>query len=406
MIGAMLQDWGGLMDRHGKLIGPAALLLLVLAGFSSPLGADMVYRFEPTLELSLVHDGGVFYSDSAEESADELAILRAQLPLVGRSERSTMRLAYTPEAQFYSTYTDLNRVNHQVDLDFDRTFSPRNSWAFGGVYLDTSDSSSERLEGDLVTSRINRQLLGANTTVTIGASERVDLSFSYDLRDLEYDDSAIVGHTVHAAGLAAERHTGLRSSVALEYRFQFFQYTEQDDASTHNLLVRYTVRPSEPASLILTGGYFFQQNHAEGDGGTAAADEGGFIGGLEWTYRGSRLVYAAGLNRGIDASGGIGGSVLSTALRLSVSGRISRKVSIALSAHGQRNEPTFDSQIGAVDILRSSLRIDYELNRYLGLRSFADYVYQQADDVALAPDFSYPRIGLGLIVMRPSRGDS
>lgn len=376
------------------------VVLVVLTGMvSRPLGAEMVWRFDPSLEISLAHDGNVFSSTSEEELSDQLAILRPVLPLIGESERTVLTLLYAPEAAFYSTYSDLNRLDHRAEVGLTRSFSQRSNWEVGGAWLDTSDPHSELLEDDIVVARSDRQMLTANTGFTVGVSSRVDLSFRYDFRDLEYDDPDIAGYTSQLAGATAGFITGARSDIDLDYAYQYSRYPGRGVDGIHNLLARYTVRPSEPTTLTLAGGVFFQDYRSEETGGEDPVDENdsGFIGSIEWSRQGWRIGFNAGLSREVRPGGGIGQSVLSHALRLSVSSEIGRRASMNLSANLQRNEPLLDDQNGDLDLLRSSLDIDYDLNRYLGLRFFVDYIYQQWE-VEIRRDLSYPRIGLSLII--------
>jgi hypothetical protein len=126
------------------------VLILLLGVVSLPLSAEMIYRFEPSLEIALAHDGYVYSSTFEEELSDQLAILRPVLPLIAESERSMLTLLYAPEAAFYSTYDDLNRLNHLADVAFTRTFSQRSSWEIGGGWLNTSDPHNELLVDDVV----------------------------------------------------------------------------------------------------------------------------------------------------------------------------------------------------------------------------------------------------------------
>jgi hypothetical protein len=377
-----------------------AALVGLVGLVSLPLSAEMIYRFEPSLEIALAHDGNVLNATAEDTSSDELALLRAVLPLLGESERTTWSLAYTPEAEFYRTYSDLDRLNHRAELDFSRTVSQRSSWEFGGAYLDTSDPHNELLEEDIITTRSDQQLLSASTAYSVGVSRKVDLSFRYDFRDLEYDDSEIPGHTTHAAGVSAELITGPRTAAALDYVYQYFLYPGSGDYGTQNLLVRYDVRPSEQTTLSLAGGMFLQDYRAEdtgvGDDPSGTSDTG-FVGSIEWGRQGQRFALQAGLDRRVRASGGIGQSVLAHSLRLSVSGALSRNTTISLSGLLQRNEPSISTDEGNVDIVRSSVNFDYSVARHVGLRFFADYIYQQWD-IETRGDLNYPRVGLSVVL--------
>ncbi len=189
-----------------SLVIPA---LVVLAGLVSlPLRAEMVYRFEPSLELALIHDGNVFNSCFRGATFGPTGPSCGPiLPLLGESERTTWSLTYAPEAEFYRTYSDLDRLNHRAGLAFNRTISQRSSWEVGGDYLDTSDPHNELLENDIVITRSSQQVLSANTVYSVGVSRRVDLSFRYDYRDLEYEDSSIAGiHQPHGRNIGRSDH--------------------------------------------------------------------------------------------------------------------------------------------------------------------------------------------------------
>jgi len=376
----------------------SALILLGLV--SPPLGAEMVYRFEPSLEIALAHDGYVYSPVAEEELSDELALLRAVLPLIGESERSELSLLYAPEAAFYSTYDDLNRLDHRAEVGFTRSFNPRSDWEIGGGWLYTSDPHNELLEGDIIVPQSDRQVLTANTGFTVGVSSRMDLSFQYDFRDLEYDEADIVGYTSHLAGIEASYSAGARSDIAFDYFYQHFTYEDQEDFGTHNLLPRYIVRPSAEITLELAGGVYYHQQYS-GSGTiedpTVDRNDVGFIGGVLINREGRRLDFEAGLDRQVSATGGINQSVLAHSARLRLSSEIGRRFLLALSGLARRNEPILNDQTGDLDLFRAGLDLDYRMTSHLDGRLYFDYIFQRWEDPSLL-DLDYPRIGLSLII--------
>jgi hypothetical protein len=366
----------------------------------------MIYRFEPSLELVLMHDGNVFGQNSDLRLSDQLALLRPVLPLVGESERTVWNLSYSPEAEFYRTYSELNRLNHRAEMTLNRTISSRSEWALGGAYLDTADTYSDLLEEEIITTRTDRQLLLANTQYSVGVTRRLDLTFRYNFRELEYDDPEIIGHTSHVAGVTAGFATSPRTIVALDYDYQYFLYPDSGDYGAHNMLARFSARPTGQTTLDLSGGIFIQQSQGEdsGDGGPAVnEDTSGFIGGIEWGRQGRRFDFNAEVTRRVRASGGFDRSVLTNALRLSLSGGLTPKTTMVLSGLFQRNESTASSDEGRVDIMRSSLNVHYAAARRVGLRFYADYIYQQWDGGA-GRDLDYPRVGLSVILSMARTG--
>ncbi len=387
-------------ERRNFQRSMSSALILLLGVFSLPLSAEMIYRFEPSLEIALAHDGYVYSSTPEEELSDQLAILRPVLPLIAESERSMLTLLYAPEAAFYSTYDDLNRLDHRADVDFTRTFSQRSSWEIGGGWLNTSDPHNELLEGDVIVPQSDQQVLTANTGFTVGLSNRMDLSLRYDYRDLEYDEADIAGYNSHVAGIEASYSAGTRSDIALDYFYQYFTYEDQGDFGTHNLLPRYIVRPSAEITLELAGGVYFHQQYS-GSGAiedpTADRNDVGFIGGVVFTRQGRRITFETGLDRQVSATGGINQSVLAHSARLRLSGQIGRRMQVALSGLARRNEPILGDQTGDIDQLRAGLDLDYWFTSHLDGRFFFDYIFQRWEDPSRL-DLDYPRIGLSLII--------
>jgi len=391
------------MKRKGLL---CSVLALFAFGISLPLGAEMIYRFDPTVELLLMHDGDVFSSGFEEELSDEVGVVRAELPLTGQSERTTWALSYAPEAEFYSSYSDLNTLNHRAQASLNHVLGRRSAIELGGAYLDTTDAYSDLLEDEIITSRTSRQLVLGNALYSIGVSERADFSFRYNFRDMAYDDPLLTGYTSHEAGIAGDVATSPRTTLGLDYAYQYFEYPERGDYGTHNVLARFNARPSEVDSLTLAGGVFIQDYQADPSAGgdEADGDDTGFIGSIEWGREGRRISFGAGLTRQVRPSGGIGSSVLSHSARLTFGATLGPRTSLSLSGLLQRSEPTIDDESGDVDTARTSASLDWAVASRVGLRFFVDYLYQQYES-GTQRDLSYPRAGVSVVLrLSPRQG--
>lgn len=375
------------------------VLALFAAAMSPPSGAEMIYRFDPTLELLLMHDGDVFSSGLEEERSDEVGVVRAELPLSGQSERTTWALTYAPEAEFYSSYSDLNTLDHRAEATLNRIIGRRSSLELGGAYLDTSDAYSDLLEDEIITSRTSRQLVLGNALCTLGVSERAGLSFRYNFREMDYEDPQFTGYTSHEAGVAGDVAASLRTTLGLDYAYQYFDYPERGDYGTHNLLARLNTLLSDVDTLTVAGGVFLQDYRADESAGGDGADDDdtGFIGSIEWSREGRRVSIGAALSRQVRPSGGIGSSVLSHAVRLSFAATLGPLATLSLGGLMQRSEPTIAGDTGNVDTVRSSASLDWAVARRVGLRFFVDYLYQQFES-GTQRDLSYPRAGASVVL--------
>ena len=124
--------------------------------------AQYRFAFDPSIEITRVHDDNLFYSDQNRVS-DVMLRVRPALGLLVETPRWSAATSYELDNNRYETSTTLNdaRARQQALIDIHYQPAPRLTFGLNGAYTDTDTPAELNIDTGLATSRIRAQQAAA-----------------------------------------------------------------------------------------------------------------------------------------------------------------------------------------------------------------------------------------------------
>jgi hypothetical protein len=200
--------------------------------FQSAMLADSRFTFEPTVEVTEVHDDNLFFSPAAP-AHDLILRVEPALSLRFASPRSSVSSTYEIADDRYATYSHLsNRLARQRALArADYRVSPRLSLQLDGTFTDTDTPSEFNVETGLLVGRIRARRLMMNPSGRLRISPLLSARASLATTTDKLGNGQQMRSQLFVGGI--EQRATPRDSFTYEYERRLYAF-ERDSTTSRS----------------------------------------------------------------------------------------------------------------------------------------------------------------------------
>lgn len=346
MISTNRSPW---IDRAARLAG------CVLANVAlTNVARAQATQFNPEVAVGIQHTDNVqFVSSDGTTFPDWIGNLQAVLPVEHKWSTGSLTFVYTPTYVKHDTYTNLDRLDQNIDFELQATPSRTSTITANALWTKSQDqgkADSTNSPDFYLSTRTNRQIFGGSLSAEFQFERKWSGTFETSLSREQYTaipDFATTTSTANVenrntlrAGFRVARDVSAKDAVGFGYVWTRFDLAYGDTETVHAVGLTWDRTLARDTTLAVRLGPFLRVDDFQSGTVSATASDYGLAATMEFTkmIRRSSLHVDAGYKP--SSGGSLTGTSTDATIGFGFSGDTSPDWPWSLAARWARRDPT------------------------------------------------------------------